>query len=100
MKVRSRLLLGPISSHTPPVDMDVFANNRLSLILLNENPVRHMILLHVEAAAKGASVLYETLKDPKIAYSYEPSIAPTMYAINKEGTEGTFFDWMARNVCF
>lgn len=79
------------------VDMDVFANNRLSLILLNENPVRHMILLHVEAAGKGASVLYETLKDPKIAYSYEPSIAPTMYAINKEGTEGTFFDWMARN---
>ncbi|KAG1865914.1 S-adenosyl-L-methionine-dependent methyltransferase [Suillus subalutaceus] len=79
------------------VDMDVFANNRLSLILLNANPVRHMILLHVEPVARGAAVFYETLKDPKIAYSYEPTVAPVMYAINKEGTEGTFFDWMARN---
>ncbi|KAG1817962.1 S-adenosyl-L-methionine-dependent methyltransferase [Suillus subaureus] len=79
------------------VDMDVFANNRVSLILLNENPVRHMILLHVESTSMGASVLYETLKDPKIAYSYDPVIAPVMYAINKNGTEGTFFDWMARH---
>lgn len=79
------------------VDMDVFANNRLSLILLEENPVKHMINLHVEAVARGASVFYDTLKDPKIAYSYEPTIAPTMYAMNKEGTEGTFFDWMAKH---
>lgn len=79
------------------VDMDVFANNRLSLIMRKENPVKNMMLLHVEAVAKGASVFYETLKDPKIAYSYEPTIAPVMYAINKNGTEGTFFDWMARN---
>ncbi|KAG1742550.1 O-methyltransferase-domain-containing protein [Suillus lakei] len=71
------------------VDMDVFANNRLSLIMRKENPVKNMMLLHVEAVAKGASVFYETLKDPKIAYSYEPTIAPVMYAINKDGTEGT-----------
>ncbi|KAG2074760.1 S-adenosyl-L-methionine-dependent methyltransferase [Suillus decipiens] len=79
------------------VDMDVFANNRLSLILLSRNPVRNLALLHVEEIAKGATVFYETLKDPKIAYSYEPTVAPVMYAINKDGTEGTFFDWMARN---
>ncbi|KAG2142225.1 O-methyltransferase-domain-containing protein [Suillus bovinus] len=79
------------------VDTDVFANNRLSLILLDENPVKHMILLHVELISKGASVFYETLKDPKIAYSYDPTIAPVMYSIDKDGTEGTVFDWMARH---
>ncbi|KAG2109388.1 O-methyltransferase-domain-containing protein [Suillus discolor] len=79
------------------VDTDVFANNRLSLILLEENPVKHMILLHVEPSAKGATVFYETLKDPRIAYSYEQTAAPVMYAINKDGTEGTIFDLMARN---
>lgn len=99
MKVRSCLWPGLNSAQTPLVDMDVFANNRLSLILLEENPVKHMVMLHVEAVARGASVFYDTLKDPKIAYSYEPTIAPTMYATNKEGTEGTFFDWMAKHVC-
>jgi hypothetical protein len=59
-----------------------------------------MILLHVDLMTKGASVLYETLKDPKIAYSYEPTVAPVMYFIDKNGTEGTIFDWMARHVCF
>ncbi|KAG2074762.1 S-adenosyl-L-methionine-dependent methyltransferase [Suillus decipiens] len=79
------------------VDQDVFANNRLSLILLSDNPIRNMTLLHMEAVAKGATVFYETLKDQRVGYSYEPTDAPVMYAINKEGTEGTFFDWMARN---
>ncbi|KAG1828562.1 hypothetical protein EV424DRAFT_1385682 [Suillus variegatus] len=79
------------------VDTDVFANNRLSLILLEENPVKYMILLHVDLITKGGSVFYETLKDPKIAYSYEPTVAPVMYSIDKNGTEGTIFDWMARH---
>ncbi|EGO00912.1 hypothetical protein SERLA73DRAFT_87273 [Serpula lacrymans var. lacrymans S7.3] len=76
------------------VDTDVFANNRLSLILNSSNPVRHMISLHVEACAKGAGVYYETLKEPGYAYSYEPSAAPIMHAIKPLGIEGTFFDWM------
>ncbi|KAG1828530.1 O-methyltransferase-domain-containing protein [Suillus variegatus] len=83
--------------NTPPVEMDVFANNRLSLILLDEHPVKYMILLHVESTAKGATVFYETLKDPRIAYSYEQTAAPVMYAINKDGTEGTAFDLIARD---
>ncbi|KAF9228371.1 S-adenosyl-L-methionine-dependent methyltransferase [Gyrodon lividus] len=76
------------------VDTDTFANNRLSLILHSENPVRHMVSLHVEACAKGAAVLYETMKDPETAYSYDPAHAPVMFANNKEGITGTFFDWM------
>lgn len=77
---------------------DTFANNRLSLILHSENPVRHMVSLHVEAAAKGAAVFYETLKDPKTANSEDPDHAPVMYANNKEGITGTFFDWMRQEV--
>ncbi|KAG1744599.1 O-methyltransferase-domain-containing protein [Suillus paluster] len=79
------------------VDTDVFANNRLSLILHSENPVRHMVSLHVESCAKGASVFYESLKDPRTGYSYEPTDAPIMYANNKEGIQGTFFDWMRQD---
>ena len=88
-----------ISSEYFPVDREVFANNRLSLILHSENPVRHMVSLHVEAGAKGASVLYESLKDPRTAHSYEPRHAPVMYANNRDGIEGTFFDWMRQDVC-
>lgn len=80
------------------VETDTFANNRLSLILHSENPVRHMIGLHVEACAKGAAVLYESLKDAKTANSDHPDHAPTMYANNKEGITGTFFDWMRQEV--
>ena len=88
-------------SHTYPgfsVDTDTFTNNRLSLILHSENPVRHMVGLHVESATRGAAVLYETLKDSKTAYSEGPEHAPIMYVNNKEGITGTFFDWMRQEV--
>lgn len=76
------------------VDTDTFANNRLSLILHSEHPVRHMVSLHVEACAKGASVFWETLKAPEQGYSYDPAHAPVMFANNRDGITGTFFDWM------
>ena len=80
------------------METDTFANNRLSLILHSENPVRHLVSVHVEETAKGAAVLYETLKDPKTAFSEDPEHAPMMYANNKEGITGTFFDWMKKEV--
>lgn len=83
---------------TFPVETDTFANNRLSLILHSEHPVRHMVNVHVEATAKGAAVLYETLKDSKTAYSEHPDHAPVMFANNREGITGTFFDWMRQEV--
>ncbi|KAG2366698.1 O-methyltransferase-domain-containing protein [Suillus spraguei] len=97
MRVVLRENISDILLNYPKVDMDVFSNNRLSLILLNENPVKTLALAGVEIVAKGAAVFYETLKDPKTAYSYEPTVSPIMYSINKDGTEGTFFDWMARH---
>ncbi|KAG2074785.1 S-adenosyl-L-methionine-dependent methyltransferase [Suillus decipiens] len=41
------------------VDMNVFSNNRLSLVLLNENPLSGFVF-HVEIVAKGAAVFSET----------------------------------------
>ena len=80
------------------METDTFANNRLSLTLHSENPVHHMISLQIEVTAKGASVLYETLKDSKTAYSEDPEHAAFMYANNKEGITGTFFDYMRQDV--
>ncbi|EIW80747.1 S-adenosyl-L-methionine-dependent methyltransferase [Coniophora puteana RWD-64-598 SS2] len=80
------------------VDTDTFANNRLSLILHSEHPVRHMVSLHVEACAKGASVFWETLKAPEQGPSYDPAHAPVMFANNRDGITGTFFDWMREDV--
>lgn len=80
------------------VAVDTFGNNRLSLMFHSENPVRHLVSSHVEVTTKGAVVLYETLKDPKTAYSEDPEDSPFMYANNKEGITGTFFDWMKQQV--
>ena len=80
------------------VETDTFANNRLSLIFHSENPVHHLASVHVEETAKGAAVLYETLKDPKTAFSEDPQHAPIVYASNKEGIAGTYFDRMKQEV--
>ena len=80
------------------MEVDTFANNRLSLILQSDNPVRDLVSLHIEGTDKGASVLYETLKDSKTAYSEDPKHAPGMYAYNKEGITGKFFDLMRQEV--
>ncbi|KIK79502.1 hypothetical protein PAXRUDRAFT_834060 [Paxillus rubicundulus Ve08.2h10] len=79
------------------LDMDTFANNRLSLVLHSENAVGHMIKLHAEGCTKGLSVVYETLKDAETGYSNDPAHAPIMFANNKEGITGTFFDWMRQD---
>lgn len=81
-----------------PVETNTFANNRLSLMLHNENPVRYMVNHHVHSIAKGASVLYETLKDPTTSHFEGSENAPVMYANKREGVIGTFFDWITQDV--
>ena len=78
--------------------MDTFANNRLSLVLHSKNPVRHIISIQAETNVKGAIMLYETLKDPKTAFSDDPDHSPLMYANNKDGFTGGFYDWMRHQV--
>ena len=57
-----------------------------------------MVSLHVEACAKGAGLFWETLKAPEQGYSYDPAHAPVMFANNRDGITGTFFDWMREDV--
>ncbi|KAH7890353.1 S-adenosyl-L-methionine-dependent methyltransferase [Phlebopus sp. FC_14] len=76
------------------VDTDVFANNRLSLILKSTNNVGCMARLYAQDVSQGAGVLYETMTEPDYAWSYEPDKAPVIYALRKQGVEGSFFDWM------
>ena len=80
------------------METDTFANNRLSLTLHSENPVRHLVKFRAEVYPKGAAMLYETLKDPKTAFSEDPDHSPVMYANNKAGITGTFFDWIKQQV--
>jgi len=80
------------------VEMDTFANNRLSLVLHSKNPVRHILNRQAETNVKGSTMLYETLKDPKTALSDEPDHSPLMYANNKEGFVGGFYDWMKHQI--
>ncbi|KAH9949723.1 S-adenosyl-L-methionine-dependent methyltransferase [Amylocystis lapponica] len=76
------------------VDIDVFANNRLSLILQSSNSAGDLATLYTDEVAQGAFTLYETLKDPDCGYSYEPTKSPFMYSVADEGVDGTFFNWM------
>lgn len=74
------------------VDIDVFANNRLSMILHTDNPVSDFADICTDEAPKAALVLYENLVDPTTAGSYEPSLSPFMYAV-KDSFTGSFFEF-------
>ncbi|KAH9949707.1 S-adenosyl-L-methionine-dependent methyltransferase [Amylocystis lapponica] len=76
------------------VDTDVFANNRLSLVLLSSSSVSDLVSLHTTEMARGGSLFLETLSDKEYAFSYDPTKAPYMYAVRNEGIQGTYFDWM------
>ncbi|KAH7923036.1 S-adenosyl-L-methionine-dependent methyltransferase [Leucogyrophana mollusca] len=76
------------------VDTDVFANNRLSLILKSSSNPGCLVRIHAQDVSQGAAVLYETLTEPEYATSYDPDKAPLIYALKKKGLKGSFFDWM------
>ncbi|EGO18879.1 hypothetical protein SERLADRAFT_480559 [Serpula lacrymans var. lacrymans S7.9] len=79
------------------VTQGIFANNRLSLVLRPSIEACVQTYLHTEIVMSGASVLYENLTNQDTAFSYEPSKAPIMEVLKKEGITGTFFDWMTSN---
>ncbi|KAG6915159.1 hypothetical protein DXG01_012954 [Tephrocybe rancida] len=73
---------------------DVFANNRLSMVLLSSSDVACLTLCHTTLAPRAASILHENLSDPKTAFSYDPKDSPFMQVVKHEGIDGTFFDWL------
>ncbi|KZO93906.1 O-methyltransferase [Calocera viscosa TUFC12733] len=90
------------------IEPDVFANNRLSSLLdigkplseLQSNPVdkfegtsglQAAIARFGDEAAKASSYTWETLHDPKTAFSEEPEDAPFGRFIGKRET---YWDWL------
>ncbi|KAG5723110.1 Sterigmatocystin 8-O-methyltransferase [Termitomyces sp. T112] len=76
------------------VEPDVFANNRLSLVLLSSSDVACLTLCHTTLAPRAASILYDNLSNPKSAASYDPKDSPFMQVVKDEGIHGTFFNWL------
>ncbi|KAK0443668.1 S-adenosyl-L-methionine-dependent methyltransferase [Desarmillaria tabescens] len=58
------------------VDRDVFANNRLSMMLLSTNGLSHFSDFITDESNKAVSVLTETLKDTDWGHSYSPVHTP------------------------
>ncbi|KAJ7716637.1 O-methyltransferase [Mycena metata] len=73
------------------VDRDVFANNRLSLMLHSANPVSDLASMQLTLLPKVTTALWDTLSQEPHATSNERTDAPLMRALQYDGD---FFDWM------
>ena len=81
------------------VDVDTFANNRLSVTLLKDCPIGYLADLMSTEVANGGNVLLEHLTDPRTRGSYHPAKAPLMHALKgPENEDLTFFDWLRNTV--
>ncbi|KAG6335262.1 hypothetical protein ID866_3818 [Astraeus odoratus] len=74
------------------VAKDVFANNRLSLVIKSTSNTGIFTRMMTQDAPKGADTLFETLSDPKYAKSSDTGNASIPYAIEHTWTTGEFFN--------
>ncbi|KAK0234213.1 S-adenosyl-L-methionine-dependent methyltransferase [Armillaria fumosa] len=72
------------------VDRDVFANNRLSMMLLSSNGLLSSADFVTDETNKAASMLTETLKDPDWGHSYSPVHTPFNFWSKYPGS---IFSW-------
>ncbi|KAH0826050.1 S-adenosyl-L-methionine-dependent methyltransferase [Lanmaoa asiatica] len=79
------------------VEPNIFVNNRISLVTLSSSDPGALSRIEAEDVSQGAVVLYETLTEPEYATSYDPEKAPVIYAINRKGFKGGWFDWMKQD---
>ncbi|KAK0214410.1 S-adenosyl-L-methionine-dependent methyltransferase [Armillaria fumosa] len=68
------------------VDRDIFANNRLSMMLLSTNGLSSLADFFTDESNKALSMLTETLKDSDWGHSYSPIQAPFNYWSKYPGT--------------
>lgn len=82
------------------VSEDVFANNRISLTLAEEDPVSSTIGHWTDECMKlGSSYLFESMIDPEFANSFDPSKSAFMYSLKDTLKPGTaLFDWLPTQV--
>ncbi|KAG1854823.1 S-adenosyl-L-methionine-dependent methyltransferase [Suillus subalutaceus] len=76
------------------VERDIFANNRLSLILKSANNVGCYAQLHSQDTSKSAGVVYETMIDEEFSRSHEIDKAPRVFAFRKEGMKDRYYEAM------
>ncbi|KAG1822664.1 S-adenosyl-L-methionine-dependent methyltransferase [Suillus subaureus] len=76
------------------VERDVFANNRLSLILKSTNNTGCYARLHSQDVSKSAGIVYETMIDEEFSRSHEIDKAPRVFAFRKEGIEVNQYEMM------
>ncbi|KAF8067694.1 O-methyltransferase-domain-containing protein [Lyophyllum atratum] len=76
------------------VEPEIFANNRLSLVLQSSSNVSYLTYCHTTLGPKAASVFYDNLTNKDYATSYDPGKSPFMQAVQDEGIRGSFFDWL------
>lgn len=79
------------------VERDVFANNRLSLILKSANNTRWYARLHSQDVSKAASVVYETMVNEEFSRSHEIDKAPRIFAFRKEGMKVNQYEMFEEN---
>lgn len=73
------------------VSHDVFANNRLSMKLLSDNPIWSLGGHFTEEAGLSAGELTSVLRDPEWSHSFSPLKTPLNRHYN---FEGTFFQYL------
>ncbi|KAG2039958.1 S-adenosyl-L-methionine-dependent methyltransferase [Suillus americanus] len=79
------------------VERDIFANNRLSLILKSTNNTGYYARLHSQDVSKYAGVVYETMIDEEFSRSHELDKAPRVFAFRKEGMKDPYYKAMEDN---
>ncbi|EPT00257.1 hypothetical protein FOMPIDRAFT_142443 [Fomitopsis schrenkii] len=75
------------------VGPDIFANNRLSLVLRADNPLRDLADVHLDEVYGAARILPVNLSDPVRGSSYKAAESPFMQAVQGDGKR-TFFDYL------
>ena len=76
---------------------DVFANNRLSLLLVSSAPIPNIVMLGTTLTFGLADKIYSCLADPEYGHSLAPEKSPFMYNVRDEGRKD-FFDYMKYHV--
>ncbi|KAJ7161877.1 S-adenosyl-L-methionine-dependent methyltransferase [Mycena crocata] len=76
------------------VGANVFANNRLSMMLHSSNPIRDLAYTHLTLNPLAISVLCENLTKEPYAQSYELKNAPIMHAMPPDEVKTDFYDWL------
>lgn len=80
---------------------NVFANNRLSLVLLSMHPMSAKVDMATREGQRSAAFLPEYLVDPNFGHSMEANRAPFQYTLLKDTSDQhiRFFDWLNAPVC-